>query len=106
MVASSVIKISTIVVDSATSATSNIVTGHNCSSTLRGFSCFHSMLSLHDKKTDKQIDERTFEREVTKKISGSVSSVGGSVGGAVIGQMRIPIPIVGSLIGRNFWNIV
>lgn len=67
----SVKKISTLIIDSTSSATSHVVAGAVASTVaapIEALSCFHSILYLHDKQTDKQIDQRTFEREVTKKI--------------------------------------
>ncbi|VDI07518.1 Hypothetical predicted protein [Mytilus galloprovincialis] len=105
----SVKKISTLIVDSTSSATSNVVAGAVASAVaapIEALSCIHSISSLHDKKTDKQIDQRTFEREVTKNISGSLASYGGSVGGAVCGQMLIPVPIVGGVVGGTVGSLV
>lgn len=105
----SVKKISTLIIDSTSSATSHVVAGAVASTVaapIEALSCFHSVSYLHDKQTDKQIDQRTFEREVTKKNSGSLAYYGGSVERAVCGRMLIPVPIVGGVVGGTVASLI
>ncbi|KAL3875821.1 hypothetical protein ACJMK2_033736, partial [Sinanodonta woodiana] len=54
---------------------------------------------LNKDRNKNKISEKDFQKRVCKKVTGAVGSIAGSTLGAAIGQVLIPIPGVGAMVG-------
>lgn len=68
--------------------------------------CVRNLYKLHRQRSFGMITEEQYKRSRDGAVITSVSSVVGGIGGAIIGQVAIPVPVLGAAAGGFIGNLV
>lgn len=68
--------------------------------------CVRNLYKLHRQRSFGMITEEQYKRSRDGAVITSVNSVVGGTGGAIIGQVAIPVPILGAAAGGFIGNLV
>ena len=82
---------------SAVGALAGVAVGINLA--FEGPLLVHGIYKAHRKKSFSQISEREYRRTIIEEVTTHGNAALGGIAGALIGQVAIPVPVVGAMIG-------
>ena len=89
---------------SAVGALAGVAVGINLA--FEGPLLVHGIYKAHRKKSFSQISERVYRRTIIEECTTHGNAALGGIAGALIGQVIIPVPVVGALIGGVSGSLV